>query len=76
MEEKEFVTLELVPKSRKNKQVFFTEAGKVLVEEKVSLLVQAEERAFALLNEQEREQLLAITQKHIALLENEIEKII
>lgn len=76
LEEKEFVTLELVPKSRKNKQVFFTEAGKVLVEEKVSLLVQAEERAFALLNEQEREQLLAITQKHIALLENEIEKII
>lgn len=76
LEEKGFVSLELVPKSRKNKQILFTEAGKALVEEKISPLVQAEERSFELLDEQERAQLLAITQKHIALLEKEIDKII
>ena len=75
LEEKGFVWLELVPKSRKNKQILFTEAGKVLVEEKISPLVQAEERSFERLDEQERNHLLAITQKHIKILEEEIGKI-
>lgn len=75
MEEQGFITLELAPKSRKNKQVFFTEAGKALVEEKIVPLVNAEERSFERLDEQERNQLLAITQKHIGILEEEIGKI-
>ena len=76
LEKKGFVTLELLPKSRKNKQILFTETGKALVEEKISPLVQAEERSFERLDEQERMQLLSITQKHIMLLEEEIYKII
>lgn len=74
LEEQGFVSLELAPKSRKNKQVFFTESGKALIEEKIVPLVDAEERSFERLNEQERNQLLAITQKHIEVLEEEITK--
>lgn len=75
MEERGFITLELAPKSRKNKQVFFTETGKALVEEKIVPLVNAEERSFERLDELERNQLLTITQKHIEILEEEISKI-
>ena len=75
MEEQGFITLELAPKSRKNKQVFFTETGKALVEEKIVPLVNAEERSFERLDELERNQLLTITQKHIEILEEEISKI-
>lgn len=75
LEEQGFVSLELAPKSRKNKQVLFTEAGKALIEKKIVPLVNAEERSFDRLNEEERNQLLAITQKHIAVLEEEISKI-
>ena len=75
MEEQGLVSLELAPKSRKNKQIFFTEAGKVLIEEKIVPLVNAEELSFERLDEQERSQLLEITQKHIEVLEQEIAKI-
>ena len=75
MEEQGFISLELAPKSRKNKQILFTEAGKALVEEKIVPLVDAEERSFERLDEQDRNQLLEITQKHIEILEEEIGKI-
>lgn len=75
LEEQGLISLELAPKSRKNKQVLFTEAGKALIEEKIVPLVNAEERSFDRLNEEERSQLLAITQKHIAVLEEEIREI-
>lgn len=75
MEAHGFIALELAPKSRKNKRVLFTEAGKALVEEKIVPLVKAEERSFERLDGRERDQLLAITQKHIEILEDEISKI-
>lgn len=75
MEEQGYISLELVPKSRKNKQILFTEKGKGFVEEKIVPLVQAEERSFERLETQEREKLLAITQKHIRILEEEINRI-
>lgn len=74
--EKGFVSLELAPRSRKNKQIYLTEAGKALVEEKIIPLIQAEERSFERLGTEERAQLLAITQRHIALLAEEIDSII
>lgn len=74
--EKGFVSLELAPRSRKNKQIYLTEAGKALVEEKIIPLIQAEERSFERLGAEERTQLLAITQRHIALLTEEIDNII
>lgn len=75
LEEKGLIRLELAPKSKKNKQVLFTETGENLVKEKIAPLVRAEERSFERLDEQEREQLLTITQKHIGLLEEEINRI-
>ena len=51
------------------KLVIFTQSGRNLVNKKITPLVLAEERSFERLDEQEREQLLAITQKHIAALE-------
>lgn len=75
MEEQGYIMLELAPKSRKNKQILFTEKGMEFVKEKIVPLVQAEERSFERLDEKEREQLLEITQKHIALLEEEINRI-
>lgn len=75
LEEQEIISLELAPKSRKNKQIIFTEAGKKLIEDKIVPLVHAEEQSFERLEEQERNQLLAITQKHIEVLEEEIAKI-
>lgn len=76
LEKQGLITLELAPKSRKNKQFFFTEAGEELVKEKIAPLVQAEEQSFLRLEEQERNELLIITQKHINILEEEINRIV
>lgn len=76
LENQGIIELDLVPNSRKNKQFFFTETGEQLAKEKIIPLVQAEEKSFLRLNEQEREALLAITQKHIGILEEEINKIL
>lgn len=72
LEEQGFVTLQPMPQNQKNKLVIFTQSGRNLVNKKITPLVLAEERSFERLDEQEREQLLAITQKHIAALEEEI----
>lgn len=75
LEEKGLITLEAAPNNRKNKQVRFTESGDELVREKLVPLVQAEERSFERLDEEERSRLLEITQKHIGILEEEINKL-
>lgn len=75
LEKQGLITLDLVPNSRKNKQFFFTEAGERFVKEKIAPLVQAEEQSFLRLEERERDELLAITQQHINLLEEEINRI-
>lgn len=76
LEKQGLIILDFAPNSRKNKQFFFTEEGEQLVKEKIIPLVQAEEQSFLRLEEQEREALLAITQKHIGVLEEEINRII
>lgn len=76
LEKQGLITLELVPNSKKNKQFFFTEAGEKLVKEKIDPLVQAEEQSFLRLEESERNELLKITQKHISILEDEINRIL
>lgn len=75
LEEKGFITLELAPENRKNKQILFTPRGRALIEEKIAPLVLAEERSFERLDCEERRLLLNITQKHIELLEDEIGKL-
>lgn len=76
LEKQGLIALDLAPNSRKNKQFFFTEAGEKLAKEKIAPLVQAEEQSFFRLDEQERNALLAITQKHINVLEEEINRIL
>lgn len=76
LESQGLIALDLAPNSRKNKQFFLTKTGEQLVKEKITPLVQAEEKSFLRLNGQEREALLAITQKHISILEEEINSII
>ena len=76
LEKQGLITLDFAPNSRKNKQFFFTEDGKQLVKEKIIPLVQAEEQSFLRLDEQERNALLTITQKHIGILEEEINRIV
>ena len=76
LEKQGLITLDFAPNSRKNKQFFFTEAGEQLVKDKIIPLVQAEEQSFLRLDEQERDALLAITQKHLNILEEEINRII
>lgn len=75
LEKQGIITLALADGNRKNKQVWFTSKGEKLVAEKIAPLVQAEERSFEQLDEQEREMLLSITQKHIGILEEEINRI-
>lgn len=76
LEKQGLIVLDLAPNSRKNKQFFFTESGKKLVKEKIAPLVQAEEQSFLRLDEEERNALLTITQKHINVLEEEINRIL
>lgn len=76
LEKQGLIILDSVPNSRKNKQLFFSEAGEQLVREKIIPLVQAEEQSFLRLDEQERNALLKITQKHIDILEEEIKRIV
>lgn len=70
--EKGLIVLSFAPGSRKNKQIQFTPVGQALVREKIEPLVRAEERSFERLDQEEQEQLLSITQKHIRFLEEEI----
>jgi DNA-binding MarR family transcriptional regulator len=75
LEKKGIVELTLAPDSRRNKQIRLTSAGKEMLERIIVPLLEAEERSFGRLEEQEREQLLSLTRKHIDLLKAEAEKI-
>ena len=69
------VELKLAPGSKKNKQIHLTEAGREFALQVVEPLVQAEHRAFAGLEEQERILLLKLLGRHTTLLSEEIGKI-
>lgn len=75
LEEKGLIALEPAPKNRKNKLVHFTQKGEAVVKETIDPLVQAELSSFMRLDEKERFELMKITQRHIELLEEEINKI-
>lgn len=75
MEAQGYLTLKLIPSSKKNKQIFLTEQGTALIHRTIIPLIQAEERSFERLSQKERELLLSITQKHIGVLGEEISRI-
>lgn len=72
LEKQGLIELVFMPGNRKNKQIVFTFEGRKLAERVIEPLMQAENNSFCGLNEQERETLLAATQKHIQLLRKEI----
>lgn len=76
LEKRTIIRLELISGSRKNKRIVLTPKGEMLVKEKIIPLVCAEERSFERLDKQQRNSLLEITQKHVSLLEEEINKIL
>ncbi len=76
LEGKGLISLRFVPGNKKNKQIFFTKAGEELVQNKIAPLVRAKERSFERLDEDERKKLLALTQKHIRLLEEALNETI
>ena len=75
LEKQEIIKLVPVPGNRKNKQILLTESGEKLAQEIVLPIMQAEQRAFMKMSEDERSMLLAITQKHTSLLKEEISSI-
>lgn len=76
LEEKGLISLRFASGNKKNKQIFFTEDGGKLVRDKIAPLIRAEERSFERLDKDERERLLSLTQKHIGLLEEELNQTI
>lgn len=76
LERQGLIEMSMMPNSKKNKQFFFTETGRRLAEQQIVPLVLAEEQSFLRLDEQERNMLMEITQKHITMLEEEINRII
>lgn len=75
LEREGLIRLTYAPGNRKSKQIHLTEKGVGLEERVVVPLMQAEGSSFSGLDGAERQALLSLTQKHIALLRREIEQI-
>lgn len=69
-----YVWLETVPGTRNRKIVRLTDAGKRFSEQNVQVLMEAEQRAFGRLTQQERQTYLALMGKHLSFLREETEK--
>lgn len=67
-----YVRLEDVPSDRRSKRVVLTEAGRRYAEAIAGPLIAAEERAFSGLSLEERQALLALTEKYLVLLRKEL----
>lgn len=76
LETQGLIELALTPGNRKNKQILFTAKGKALAEKVIAPIMQAEQDSFSDLEETERELLLSVTQKRIALLKSRTNKIL
>lgn len=75
LERQGFIKLAPSPKGGKNKQILFTDRGKALVERIVPPLIQAELCVFADLGEKGRAELLSLTQRYVALMRTNINRI-
>lgn len=74
LEERGILKLELAPGSRKNKQIFLTEKGEQLTEEKILPVMKAEYRALAGFDDEERRAFLNLARKYIDQLRTEMNK--
>lgn len=76
LEKHGIIHLELVPGSRKNKQIQLTEEGRQLTQQSIVPLMEAEAASFAALGRQDAALLLSITEKHVAILRDGIGKLL
>ena len=75
LEQQKLIELIPSPDNRKNKHIFLTPSGERLVMNVIVPLMEAEERAFSKLGEENLDKFLKLTQEHIDLLGLEINKI-
>lgn len=76
LENQKYIRLEPIPLNKKNKQIILTKSGEELSKKIILPLLQAEERSFQSLGEQECNMLLSITKKYSELLQEETNKIL
>lgn len=74
LENQGYIYLVPLEENRKSKQIFLTDNGKILARKIISPLVAAELGSFEQLSLQERRDLVSLSQKRTALLQQEIEK--
>lgn len=72
---KGWITLEQRSTAGNSKSILLTETGKQICEERLLPLMRAEERSLQRMTEEERKQLLALTEKQITFFEEEINKL-
>lgn len=75
LKEQGYVEIELSPNSGKNKQILFTDKGKALAEKVILPIIRAELDVVADLGEKGREELVSLTQKYVALMRANINRI-
>ncbi|WP_066719176.1 MarR family winged helix-turn-helix transcriptional regulator [Clostridium sp. Marseille-P299] len=73
---KGYVLLEPLPDNPHIKQIVLTEAGKDIMNQTAMPLIEAEEAAFGCLTTEERETLLALTQKQVSYFRNEAKNLL
>lgn len=71
----ELVTLEVIPGTRNKKKILLTESGKVLIEEKIMPLIEAEICAYSVLSENELKTYLEMSSRLTTALREETEKL-
>lgn len=72
LEKKGYIKLEPVPGNRKSKQILFTRAGKKAAQKMIPPFVKAEFDSFNRLSEQERDELIRLSQKRTEIFQKEI----
>ncbi len=75
MEKDGLLRLSQVEHNRRKKKIVLTSEGELLAKRLVVPLVEAENAAFLSLDSEEQELLFSLTEKHLAFLKTEIEKI-
>lgn len=68
------IRFEPLEKSKKNKQIFLTDKGSSFAQRTVIPFMDMEKRAFGALDDEERNEFLRLTQKHLDLLHIELDK--
>lgn len=76
LEAQEIIELVPLPDNRKNKQIVLTESGKALVEQVIAPLIEAEKNVFVKLGDQDADEFLRLTQRHLELFHEEIKQVL